>query len=135
MTIRRLVDGHLRFADVYVRSSGNFIARLAAEGQHPEALVVCCSDSRVIPELITSAGPGALFVVRNVGNLIPPFDSANASVGAALEYAVDHLKVSHLVVLGHYGCGGMGALRSIFGPGATPSMTAGSPCGVHLVGS
>jgi carbonic anhydrase len=120
MRIRDLVDGHKRFGDTYVRTQRSVLARLA-EGQNPEALVVCCSDSRVIPELITGAGPGALFVVRNVGNLVPPFESGNASVGAAIDYAVGHLHVGHLIVLGHHGCGGMKALRGLVENPQTPT--------------
>ncbi len=89
------------------------LATLAA-GQTPDALVIACSDSRVIPELIMSAAPGTLFVVRNVGNLVPPASSGNQSVGAAIAYALEHLGVRHLIVLGHYRCGAMAATRELF---------------------
>lgn len=114
MSVGRLLDGHRHFTREFVAIPPNVIRSLAA-GQSPEALVVCCSDSRVVPELITRAGPGSLFVVRNVGNLIPPHASGNQSVGAGIAYAIGHLRVKHLIVLGHYGCGGMGALRRVFG--------------------
>jgi carbonic anhydrase len=119
MSVGRLLDGHRAFTRQYVANEPHVIRQLAA-GQSPEALVVCCSDSRVVPELITSAGPGSLFVVRNVGNLIPPHGSGNQSVGAGIAYAVDHLHVKHLIVLGHYGCGGMAALRKVFGAEKDP---------------
>jgi carbonic anhydrase len=117
MGIVNLIEGHRRFAERYVPTKADFIQKLAIEGQRPEVLVVCCSDSRVIPELITGAGPGSLFVVRNIGNLIPSAQSRNSSVGAAIEFAIDTLRVSHLLVLGHYGCGGMTAVKGVFAAG------------------
>lgn len=90
-------------------------------GQNPSQLFITCSDSRVIPSLITASGPGDLFVVRNIGNIVPPYDSArsaghdavarsDASVGAAIEYAVDILGVPAITVCGHSDCGAMKAL-------------------------
>lgn len=114
MRIDKFLDGHEKFKARVAGSSAQLLKKLVVEGQRPEALVICCSDSRVIPELITGAEPGNLFVVRNVANLIPPHASGNQSVGAAITYAIDHLHVSHLIVLGHYGCGGMGALRDLY---------------------
>jgi carbonic anhydrase len=112
--VRKLLDGHRQSSTD--RATRDLLRQLAHEGQRPDALVVCCSDSRVIPEAITGVGPGNLFVVRNVANLIPPFDSDNQSVAAAFSYAVSHLHVHHLIVLGHYGCGGMAAVRDVFHP-------------------
>jgi carbonic anhydrase len=93
----------------FLAGEREFLKRLASEGQSPDAVFVGCSDSRVVPELLTAASPGEIFVIRNVANLVPPFEHADASVGAALEYAVAHLKVPHVVVCGHYGCGGVHA--------------------------
>lgn len=112
--IQRFVTGHKSFSTHWVNNATELLRDLA-KGQKPEALVVSCSDSRVIPELITNAEPGTMFVVRNVGNLIPPVETGHQSVGAALAYAINHLKVSHLIVLGHYKCGGMGAVRDLYG--------------------
>jgi carbonic anhydrase len=117
MPIEKLVEGHRHFVATFARAESHYLRQLAEEGQNPDTLIVSCSDSRVIPELITGAAPGHLFVVRNIANIIPPFASQNMSVGAAIEYAVEVLEVSHIVVLGHYGCGGMAALRGLFGPG------------------
>jgi carbonic anhydrase len=94
----------------YAAESGRYVS-LAREGQSPETMLVACSDSRSAPETVFDAGPGELFVLRNVGALIPPFepDGEFHSTSAALEFAVDILKVKNVVIMGHGRCGGIRA--------------------------
>lgn len=84
--------------------------RTLADGQHPQALFITCADSRVVPDLITQTDPGDLFVVRNVGNIVPPYSAASAAEAAAIEYAVRGLGVKDIVVCGHTKCGAMDGL-------------------------
>jgi carbonic anhydrase len=114
-----LLDGYRRFrAGVWPRERARFEA-LSREGQSPRAMVIACSDSRVDPQMIFGARPGELFVVRNVANLVPPYqpDAAYHGTSAALEFAVRALKIRDLIVMGHAQCGGVSALLSGPPPG------------------
>jgi carbonic anhydrase len=98
-----------RFQDYYLENLDLF-EKLATEGQSPEVLFITCSDSRVVPELLTGAAPGDLYVIRNMGNLIPPYGVGEMGVGTGLEYAVRHVGVRTLILCGHTDCGGIKAL-------------------------
>ncbi|QOZ22508.1 Carbonic anhydrase 1 [Bradyrhizobium ivorense] len=108
---KRLIDGYHAFATQRLPTEQSRYRELSERGQSPETMLIGCSDSRVSPEVIFDAGPGELFVVRNVANLVPVYqpDTAAHGVSAALEYAVSVLQVKHVVVLGHAQCGGIRA--------------------------
>ncbi len=106
----RMAAGFSRFQDRWCRpdASGQAPYHLLLDGQEPKAMVIACSDSRVDPAIVLDAEPGELFVVRNVGNLVPPYepDGQRHGVSAALEYAVRILRVPDIIVMGHARCGG-----------------------------
>jgi carbonic anhydrase len=107
----KLLSGHRQFREKF-DSEREVFKKLAEEGQNPKVLWIGCSDSRVVPELITGADPGELFDVRNIANIVPPAPTIACATGAAIEYAVIHLAVSHIVICGHTECGGIKALES-----------------------
>ena len=114
-----LLAGHRSFRDDrYARQYARYRA-LAEDGQKPEVMVIACCDSRAAPETIFDSSPGEIFVVRNVANLVPPYEPTGAHHGtfAALEFAVQSLRVRHIVVLGHGRCGGV---RAVLHPAAKP---------------
>jgi carbonic anhydrase len=120
---KHLTEGYEAFLSGRFRSEQQRFRDLAKQGQRPKTLVIGCCDSRVAPEAIFDAGPGDLFVIRNVGNLIPPYapDNQYHGTSAALEYAVMALKVQHIVVLGHAQCGGVQAYaESLIDPYTRP---------------
>jgi carbonic anhydrase len=108
----RLIAGYRTFATQRLPTEQSRYRDLSERGQSPEVMVIGCCDSRVSPEAIFDAGPGELFVVRNVANIVPPYapDGAAHGVSAALEFGVQVLRVKHIVVLGHAQCGGIRAL-------------------------
>jgi carbonic anhydrase len=110
--IRRLVAGFKSFRSQYYEQRPELIRSLGTEGQRPEILMIGCSDSRVDPALLMNAEPGEIFVVRNVANLVPPYepDGRNHGTSAAMQFAVEDLGVSDIIVLGHSGCGGIQAM-------------------------
>jgi carbonic anhydrase len=108
---QRLIEGYYSFRTGRLPREQRRYHDLAEHGQSPEIMLIGCCDSRVSPDVIFDARPGELFVVRNVANLVPPFspDDAYHGVSAALEFAVQVLRVKHIVVLGHARCGGIKA--------------------------
>ncbi len=114
----RLTEGYRAFLDDRFPREKNRFETLAEKGQSPEVMVIGCCDSRVSPEVIFDASPGELFVVRNVANLVPPFETGGEFHGtsAALEFAVQALRVKHIVVLGHARCGGIRAFADETAP-------------------
>lgn len=108
----RLIEGFRNFRATYFEDNRELFRSLAVGGQKPKALLIGCSDSRVDPGLLFGTQPGEMFVIRNVANLVPPFETAGTYHGtsAAIEFAVRKLLVEHVVVLGHSGCGGVRAL-------------------------
>jgi carbonic anhydrase len=114
-----LLDGYRTFmADRYARERGRY-RELAASGQSPRVMIIACCDSRAAPETIFNAGPGELFVLRNVANLVPPFqpDAGQHGTSAAIEFAVNGVEVEHIVVMGHGRCGG---IRAALDPAGAP---------------
>lgn len=108
---KHLLEGYKAFATQRLPTEQSRYRELSVKGQFPEVMVIGCCDSRVSPEVIFDAGPGELFVVRNIANLVPVYqpDGNAHGVSAALEYAVTVLKVKHIVILGHAQCGGIRA--------------------------
>lgn len=113
-TIPKLIDGYRAFRETAYNEHAKLYEQLG-DGQNPEVMVIGCADSRAEPSEIFNAVPGELFVVRNVANLVPPFDESGGlhGVSAALEFAVTSLHVKHIVVLGHCSCGGVNASLSV----------------------
>lgn len=107
--MEKLVRGIHHFRANYFEPRKDVFARLV-EGQQPEALFIGCSDSRVSPTVITHSQPGDVFVLRNAGNIAPPYGKSNGGEAATIEYAVQALGVKHIVVCGHTHCGAMKAL-------------------------
>src|SRR6185436_2746292 len=108
---QRLIDGYSAFTRGRLQAEQHRYRELAEHGQTPEIMVIGCCDSRVSPEVIFDARPGEIFVVRNVANLVPPYETGGGRHGtsAALEFAVQALRVKHIVVLRHARCGGIRA--------------------------
>jgi len=109
--VQKLEAGIHHFHANYFTSNRRLFERLAEKGQRPETLFITCSDSRVVPNLITNAAPGDLFIVRNVGNIVPSVERGFVGgVSAAIEYAVEVLEVGHVIVCGHTHCGAIEAI-------------------------
>jgi len=112
-TIPELLDGYKAFRNGAFAEKSELYHELE-KGQDPDIMIIGCADSRAEPAEIFSAAPGQLFIVRNVANLVPPYEETDGlhGVSAALEFAVTALKVKHIVIMGHGGCGGVSASLS-----------------------
>jgi carbonic anhydrase len=110
--MQKLIDGVHRFRQDEFGRYRKLFRRLSSQGQNPHTLFITCADSRVLAELITQSKPGDLFVVKNVGNIVPPANSQaeGNSTGAAIEFAVERLGVTDIVVCGHSQCGAIATL-------------------------
>jgi carbonic anhydrase len=110
--LKKILQGYKAFREKYALGDKSVMQYLSHYGQQPSVMVVACCDSRVDPALILQCDPGDLFVVRNVANIIPPYekDEAHHGTSAALEFGISFLKVKHLILLGHSQCGGIQAL-------------------------
>ncbi|MEW6719811.1 MAG: carbonic anhydrase [Thermodesulfobacteriota bacterium] len=111
--MRKLIHGIHRFRKEFWGQDKELYRRLAEHGQFPDALFITCSDSRIAPLRITQGQPGDLFLLRNIGNFVPPYSEERldeSGVGAAVEYAVQYLEVRDIIVCGHSDCGALKAL-------------------------
>ena len=120
----QLKDGVRRFRrDVYPAEVSTY-RRVESEPQRPHTLFITCADSRVDPVTLTQAGPGEIFVMRNIGNLVPAYGEMLGGVSAVVEYAVTGLKVSHIAICGHSDCGAMKALQDPHSTENMPTVTS-----------
>jgi carbonic anhydrase len=110
--MRKLLQGLQHFQSSYFPANQELFEQLA-DGQKPQVLFITCSDSRIVPHLITQSGVGDLFIIRNAGNLVPPFGSANGGEGAAIEYAIHALGIEQVIICGHSNCGAMKGLLKL----------------------
>lgn len=110
--MKKLIKGLREFQTSYFKENQELFEQLS-HGQSPRILFIACSDSRVDPNLITQAEVGELFVIRNAGNIIPPYGSTNGGEGATIEYALDALDIQHVIVCGHSHCGAMKGLLKL----------------------
>jgi carbonic anhydrase len=112
VAMKKLIEGLQDFRETYVSANPELFEELS-QGQHPRVLFITCSDSRISPAMLTNTDLGDLFVIRNAGNIVPPFGAANGGEGAAIEYAIHALGIEQIVVCGHSHCGAMKGLLQI----------------------
>lgn len=110
--MRKLTKGVREFQTHYFTDHREMFEQLS-RGQHPRILFITCCDSRIDPNLITQTQPGEMFIIRNVGNIIPPYGSTNGGEGAAIEYAIEALGIREIIVCGHSHCGAMKGLLQV----------------------
>jgi len=110
--MKKIIQGVHSFQTNYLTTHREMF-ELLSQGQHPRVLFITCSDSRIDPNLITQTEPGEMFIIRNAGNIIPPYGAANGGEGAAVEYAVQALGIREIIVCGHSHCGAMKGLLKL----------------------
>ena len=110
--MQKLIEGIRQFQSSYVPSNKELMEELS-KGQHPRVLFIGCSDSRVDPSIITQSDIGDLFIIRNAGNIIPPYEATNGGEGATIEYAIEALDIKQVIICGHSQCGAMKGLLQL----------------------
>ena len=110
--MRKLLKGVHQFQTNYFTTHREMFEQLS-EGQHPRILFITCCDSRIDPNLITQTEPGELFIIRNIGNIIPPYGTTSGAEGAAIEYAIEALEIRNIIVCGHSHCGAVKGLLQL----------------------
>lgn len=118
--MQKLVKGLHKFRSEVFGENEDLFRRLS-KGQAPEAVFITCSDSRINPNLLTQTGPGDLFILRNAGNLVPPYGAASSGEAATIEFALCELGVRNIIVCGHTLCG---AMRALMSPPSTAELPA-----------
>lgn len=119
---QRLLDGVRAFRREVFPAQRDIYESIASQGQRPHTLLITCADSRVDPELLTQAGPGEIFVARNIGNIVPGYGEMLGGVSAVIEFAVTALGVSHIVICGHTDCGAIKGLLDRNSVAAMPTV-------------
>jgi carbonic anhydrase len=110
--MKKLISGIREFQSDYFDKNRSLFEQLG-QGQEPRVLFITCSDSRIDPNLITQTDPGDLFVIRNAGNIVPPYGAANGGEGASIEYAIHALDIDQIIICGHNHCGAMKGLLKL----------------------
>lgn len=116
ITFDKVIKGYKKFRAKYAEGDQTLMRDLAKHGQSPEIMVISCSDSRVDPAILLQCDPGDLFVVRNIANIVPPYenDEKHHGTSAALEFGVCYLNIKNIIILGHSSCAGINAKLKSF---------------------
>ena len=112
--VKFLKEGFKNFKNNYYKNNKSNLLKLVKNGQKPKFMIISCSDSRVDPAILFQASPGDIFAIRNVANLVPPYnpDKGHHGVSAAIEFGILDLKIKNIIILGHAHCGGITALKN-----------------------
>jgi carbonic anhydrase len=121
---RHILEQSGKLRQDFFEREAELLEQQITEGQQPQGLFIGCSDSRVVPEQLFGLKPGDLFMLRNIANIVPPYDRSDPGITAVLEYAVQHLHVPHIIVCGHTDCGGIKGLDASLDPAAEPALAS-----------